>query len=218
MLITILAVTKAWNDFSIAGMNENGQWIRPIVSEGSVRFWPRGKLMVENGFIKCGDVWEIQGHSPSAFMHPNHTEDFVAKKFKYHHSLTNNELIEFLREKVEDEQAFLDTVNARRRSLCLVNPKTFIPDLSYWDGQPKPKMRFKGNFDFDNPHTNNRDYIVKDCKWCGLMTEGVNMPEPSEIYLCIGLATPTKYDGIEYPQVIGLHTYPLAPFSPNYPD
>ncbi len=119
-------------------MNEKGKWIRPIVSSGSVRFWSRERLIRQGQFIKCGDVWEIEGYSPSQFQYPNHTEDFVSTDFKYYKTLDNDELMKFLKER--------------------------------------------------------------------------------DVYLCLGLATPTPYDEIEYPQVIGLHTNPLAPFSSNYPD
>ena len=218
MLITILAVTKAWDDFCIAGMNEKGKWIRPIVSSGSVRFWSREKLIRQGQFIRCGDVWEIEGYSPSQFQYPNHTEDFVSTDFECYKTLDNDELMKFLKERVEDEQAFADTVNARKRSLCLVKPNSIFPNVDYWDGKAKPKMRFDGSFDINNPLTARRDYIVKDCKWSALMVGNISVPKPKEVYLCLGLATPTPYDGIEYPQIIGLHTNPPAPFSSNYPD
>ena len=113
---------------------------------------------------------------------------------------------------------FIDTVNARGRSLCLVKPDSILPNVDYWDGKAKLRMRFEGKFDIGNPLTAKKDYIVKDCKWSALMVGNIRAPKPNEVYLCLGLATLTPYDGIEYPQVIGLHTNPPAPFSANYPD
>lgn len=119
---------------------------------------------------------------------------------------------------VEGEREFLNTVNDMRRSLCLIQVNTVSPRVNYWDGKPKLKMTFTGNFDVSNPLTNNSDYPVKDCKWSGLMIEGYRVLRFQAIYLCVGLATPTPYDGVEYPQVIGLHTVPDTLCTAHYPD
>jgi hypothetical protein len=44
------------------------------------------------------------------------------------------------------------------------------------------------------------------------------IPLLDEVYFCIGLATPAPYDGVEYPQVIGLHTNPEINWPTEYPD
>ena len=133
--------------------------------------------------------------------------------------LNNNELMDFLRNKVESESDFIDTINANGRSLCLMQAKTVTPQITSWDGVDKPKVKFYGSkFDLNNPKTKYNDYIVKDCKWSHLILQKVQTPIFNEIYFCIGLATPTRYDGIEYPQMIGLHTKPEVAWPLEYPD
>ena len=220
MLVTLLAITKVKTPdrFCIAGMTNNGKWIRPIPNDKANRFWLRNDLTSGNsGFAKSGDVWEVEGKVPDKFQFPNHTEDFIITKRNYVKRLSNDELIVFLRNKVESESDFISTINANGRSLCLMNAKTIYPYTTNWDGVNKPKIKFQGvEFDLNNQKTGNNDYPVKDCKWARLILQGVSIPVLSEIYFCIGLATP--FNSVEYPQVIGLHTKPEIPWLQEYPD
>lgn len=222
MLITILAVTKVNSPdrFCIAGMTDSGEWIRPIPNDKTNRFWLRRDLTRVTGeFTKSGDVWKIEGYFPDEFQFPNHTEDFVVTKRKYIKRLSNNELMDFLRSNVESESNFYDTINAKGRSLCLMQAETVIPQITNWNGVDKPKVKFYGSkFDLNNPKTKNNDYIVKDCKWAHLILQRVQLPALTEIYFCIGLATPAPHDRVEYPQVIGLHTEPEVAWPQEYPD
>jgi hypothetical protein len=222
MLITLLAITKVNTPdrFCIAGMTDNGKWIRPIPNDNFNRFWLRNDLTRKNGeFPKSGDVWDIEGNAPVKFQYPNHREDFIITKRNYIKRLSNEELIEFLRSKVESESDFNNTLNANNRSLCLMKAKTIITYTSSWEGRNKPKIKFQGfKFDLNNPTTNNNDYPVKDCKWSRIVLQGTPIPVLNEIYFCIGLAIPSPFNGVEYPQMIGLHTKPEIPWPLEYPD
>jgi hypothetical protein len=220
MIITILAVTKAYDKFCIAGINEKGTWIRPIPDFGTSRFWTRQSLTRRNGeFIKCGDQWQIEGYYPENFEFPNHTEDYVVTTRKYIGRLQNLELIAFLNKHTADEQLFLQTIAAQGRSLCLVKAKAMYPYVSNWEGNMKPKIKFDGfSFKLDNPLTNNKDYIIKDCKWARAVLDNEKFQNFKEIFVCIGLATPAPFNNIEYPQIIGIHTIPELPWHINYPD
>lgn len=212
-------ITKAgYGKFCIAGMDTNGRWIRPIPRPSGERFWTREEISVPGAFIESGDVYEIEGVRPKQFQFTNHTEDFIVTKFDWVRTLTNDELLRFLDKNVEDHQAFSDTVKARGRSTCLVKVNKIYSSFSHYDGKPKPKMKFEGDFDLDNPTTKYHDYIVKDCNWARLLANGYRLEQPQKAYLCIGLATPTGYDGVEYPQVIGLHTSPEIGLTDTYPD
>lgn len=219
MLVTILAVTKAYDRFCIAGLNEDGQWVRPMPADPSVvdsqsRFWTREQLMTASGkFVKSGDVWDINGRQPTRFLHPNHVEDYVVTRRSFARSLTNNQLMQFLRAHTEDAIAFNDTVMASGRSLCLVKISSFQTEVFY----NKPKIYLSSDsFSLDNPHVNYSNYPVKDCKWAGLIIQGYQRPDFSKVYACIGLAT--QWNGTEYPQLIGLHTMPDVPYPSSYPD
>lgn len=224
MKVCILAVTKAFDKFCIAGMDEEGNWIRPISSKPSTRFWKEEELNFTHGFgfIKSGDVIEFKGKIPSQYQFSNHIEDVIVEfnEIKLVQRMSNQELIAFLNGKDEDQQAFNNTVNALGRSLCLVKVDAFQHFLSQYPGSPeKPKMEFSNRaFNVTNPKTKTGDYIVKDCKWSSLiLNKLVNNQTHIHTYLAIGLATPTGYDGVEYPQVIGLHTNPEILFPNSYP-
>ena len=226
MKICILAVTNAFDKYCIAGMDEKGTWVRPISSNPNTRFWKKDELTFDQGygFIRAGDVLEFNGSKPSQYQHRNHTEDIVvqANQFKIVDRLNNQQLINFLKNKDETQQAFIDTVNAQSRSLCLVKVNKFQHQITQYPGDTaKPKMTFTNNaFDVTNPKTSAGNYIVKDCKWSNVVLNQsvTNTQTYIDIYLSIGLATPTGYDGVEYPQVIGLHTNPEVTLPNNYPN
>ncbi len=217
MKVYILAVTSAYKDYyCIAGMDEGGNWVRPISSTQN-RFWKKCELTFNEGsdFIRAGDVIEFRGNAPLQYQHPNHVEDIVVQKnqLKLVNRLNNLQLINFLENKDETEQAFINTVNAEGRSLCLIKVDSFQHAITQYEVKPpRPKMTFTNSkFNVDNPRTNNGDYIVKDLVWSdAVLKDLVDKKQAyNDIYLTIGLATPAPYDGIEYPQVIGLHTSPV---------
>lgn len=223
MKVCILAVTNAsYGDYCIAGMTEEGVWVRPIPVGNNTRFWTRNQLTYGDGmFLQAGDVLEFEGRYPLQFQHKNHTEDFiVSDNLILNKSLTNNQLINFLQDKCATEQEFIDTVNANQRSLCLVRVDSFQYFTTQYENNPrKPKITLNsGNYDVTNPLTNRGDYIVKDCKWSSLILDNI-VPNVTftNTYVSIGLATPTPFNSVEYPQIIGLHTRPETPIPINYP-
>ncbi|MDW7651225.1 MAG: hypothetical protein SCK29_11735 [Bacillota bacterium] len=217
MLLGIIAVTKAHDGFCVAGINAHGKLIRPIRGKGSDRFWPRNKLTHENGFIKSGDIWELEGNYVRSEF-PNHTEDFRPTKFRYRHPMKQEKFMDLLSKYAEGEQEFIDTVNGNQRSLCLVSVNNIRFRTREWDGRISWRVSIDGGFCFDNPKTQDTQYPLKDCKWLSLMNKGYRLPRFEKIFACIGLATPAPYDGVEYPQVIGIHTMPDIKITDNYPD
>ena len=147
------------------------------------------------------------------FLHPNHVEDYIITDGSFDRSLTNSQLMQFLRTHTEDAVAFNDTVLGRGRSLCLVRVDTFRTEVFY--GEPKIYL-LNNSFSLDNPHVNFSNYKIKDCKWAGLIMQGYHGPNFNEVYACIGLAT--RFRGVEYPQLIGLHTIPAVRYPLSYPD
>lgn len=222
MEIVILAVTKAFEGYCVAGMNYEGKWIRPISKSSEGRFWTHKELTHSDGtFARTGEVWEIEGKVPERFQHSNHTEDFELSSRKYVRDLSNPELMAFLAKHCEGQTALSNVFSANRRSTCLVKVDSFHPQITrFEDERPKPKMTFRAHGRaLGNPHTKNGDIIVKDCKWEALVLNRATLPtQYNHIYLCIGLATPSPYNGVEYPQVIGLHTDPEVKRLLSYPN
>lgn len=226
MKIYILAVTKAFDKYCIAGMTENGAWVRPIPQSEDTRFWRENEITFNQGkgFIRVGDVIEFDGVKPSNYQHANHTEDIivVSEGITFVDRLNAQQLSSFLTGKNESQKVFDDTVHACGRSLCLVKVDAVQFKTTQYQEEPKkPKMTFTNEaFDVSNPKTNLGDYIVKDCKWSNIVLKNThnNHQSFSDIYVAIGLATPTGYDGIEYPQVIGFHTNQQVPLPTDYPN
>lgn len=217
MLLAIVAVTKTHNGFCVAGVNGYGKLFRPICGFGKDRFWQRESLTHTNEFIKCGDLWELEGQKLES-EYPNHTEDFLATSFTYKQKVDHKTFLNNLRRFAENEQAFIDTVNANKRSLCLMPVSTLKLYNTVYAGNSKPRVSVTGAFNMQNPKTQDKLYPVKDCKWERLVLNNYIPPKLEQIFVCIGLATPTPYDGIEYPQVIGIHTLPNIDFPDTYPD
>ncbi|MEK4106991.1 hypothetical protein NST28_23105 [Paenibacillus sp. FSL R10-2791] len=220
MRFTLLAVTKSFDGFCIAGMNDDGEWIRPISQASLGRFWTRAELTIGGRFARPGDVWDINGGAPQFFQYPNHTEDFLLTNWRFLGTLNHDDFLHFLAERCEGPDDLEDVFHANGRSLCLVKVDSFEYYTTNYDNKHRARMIFNSTeLDIINPHTNNGNIVVKDCKWEGHLLR--NEPIPflyRQVYVCIGLATPSGFNGIEYPQVVGLHTIPHLNFSLNYPD
>ncbi len=187
ILVTILAVTNTYAGYCIAGLTEDGKWIRPMPSvETGRRFWNSGELTLpgKGAPVAVGDVWEISGNPPKMFQYPNHVEDFRTQSRRYVRTLRNRQLLNFLENHVEGEEAFLDTVHANGRSLCLIRVNGINGFTETWNGKVKAKMDLKGDFQICNPKTNNGYYPVTCCKWSRLLKDGYDS-RPVDLYRSI---------------------------------
>lgn len=220
MKIHILAVTKAFDKYCIAGINDNGEWIRPVPAHGNSRFWQEEDLYFDNfGFLRIGDILEINGEYPYEYQHPNHTEDYFVSHLSLTKRMSADELFDFLQNNEDSHESFNNTINALGRSLCLIKIDSFNSSVSSYDDVRKPKMNIsKHEYDVTNPHTTRGDYIVKDCKWSNLILNNTVsvFQEYSDQYIVIGLATP--YNGVEYPQIVGFLSNPIMAYPQTYPN
>lgn len=204
----VLAVTKAFGRFCIAGMTLEGEWVRPVPArilgtfQEEERFWDQREVTFQDEFIQIGDRIEIEGYLPRTFAYPNHTEDFITRSIHKIGNLNVQELLEFLERHEEGYETFKDTVNGSSgRSLCLIEIEDFH---CFTDDFGTKLMSFTcGNLNLNNPHRNFGYYPVKDCRW-EVLIESNAVPEMNHnrLFLCIGLATP--YRGKDYPMAIGL--------------
>jgi hypothetical protein len=220
MRFIVLAVTKSYDGFCVAGMNDVGKWIRPISPNSRNRFWTREELNLNGEFAKPGDVWEIQGRTPKSFEFPNHTEDYILSSLVKYTSLTGTQLQVFLESHCEGEHDLSDVFGANGRSLCLIEADEFTHYTTNYENKHRARMVFTSEHcNLRNPLTKDGNIIVKDCRWEGLLLRNINIPNHYEnIYVCIGLATPFGNPPVEYPQVVGLHTVPAVKEHPLYPD
>jgi hypothetical protein len=211
--IIVLAVTKAFGKYCIAGMNKEGEWVRPIPQlpnnpQETDRFWDQSSLTFNGSFLRIGDVISVDGFKLSPPMFPNHTEDLVAKTISFVESYSVEGLINFLDRQADTYQSFLDTVQGgNERSLCVLEIEDYILKEVEYDGVISHKLILYGinGNDISNPHTNRGLYKLKDYHWEQLI-ESDNLPkgEFSRFFVCIGLATAAPYDKVEYPMAIGL--------------
>ncbi|QTC41321.1 hypothetical protein I7V34_19990 [Bacillus sp. V3] len=213
MRITILAVTKTYNQYCIAGMTEEGRWVRPQPHTGL--FW--NNLEYSDGsYIKVGDVWEIKDEEFSSETDPTspgHTENIrllgSATRVKI---LDNSSLLEFIRNHSEETLSLTNTLNANGRSLCLIKIESFNKV-----NNSRITFNLDGNRYCNNTKT--EGYPVTCLKWRSIFFQNIQYPSSvDELYICIGLAR-TEPPKIlkEYPMVIGIFTNPEVPLPSTYP-
>ncbi|KQU56370.1 hypothetical protein ASG66_21600 [Bacillus sp. Leaf406] len=221
MKIHILAVTPAYNKFCIAGMTEDGEWVRPIPGHGLNRFWTEEELNFNSyGFLRPGDVLNIQGNRPTKYKFPNHTEDFLVNEYNFHKRPTNQQLITFLQGKEESQSNLTNTLKGAQRSLCLIKVDKFTHYRNDYNPEKvKPRVHLYSNIlQVGNIKVENESYILKDCKWIPyVLQDNLPLNDFENIYIAIGLATKTSYDQVEYPQIIGIHTDPGLNIQSTYP-
>jgi len=219
----ILAVTKTFDKFCIAGMDENGKWIRPL-PVGKVKFWPN-VFYQNNDPIQVGDVWVINNYKQEFDLSsPGHTEDIRLDEdpiFEKH--LSNDQLIQFVNKHQEDITDLRRTLNAESRSLCLVQVDNFRNSMekSSYDGTTSPRIffSFKGN-KYGNSSRSTQGLPITDLKWRSYTIKNIGTPKKmTSAFICVGLARtePTKGINIEYPMVISVITDPEVPMLPTYP-
>lgn len=221
--IVILAVTKTYDKYCIAGMDMDGNWIRPL-PVGKTNFW--STIFYDNNeLIKVGDIWRLDAYEVEYDnTSPGHTEDLrLITNPTFSKRLNNDELIGFVNEHQENNISLHDTLNARSRSLCLVEVEKFrnFMDRSTFDGSLKPRLTFTSNGEkFRNTTTSTQGYPITDLKWLAYTTQGIMSPKTmNSSYICIGLARtePSKGFTREYPMVISVITDPEVPLLPSYP-
>jgi len=92
----------------------------------------------------------------------------------------------------------------------------FWPYATQW-WRPKTATDFTAALTGRNSNkTSAGNQYYADCKWERLILNNFRPPNFQRLYICIGLATP--FNGIEYPQVIGIHSLPDVNFPESYPD
>jgi hypothetical protein len=212
MEVIVLAVTRAFGRYCIAGKTLDGRWIRPIPPQPIFhleenRFWLEDQIVFNGKLLKIGDKIYLEGYRPNNLFYLNHSEDFISTNMEKIGHLDPVELIDFLDIYSDDYTTFTNTVNAGcGRSLCVIEVDDFIPQVNYYNGRQRITMRFQHSiYDINNPRTNNGAYVVKDCRWEELLSNDRNPGlQHNRLFFCVGLATP--YNGIEYPMAIGIIT------------
>lgn len=221
-LFVVLAVTKTYDGYCIAGMDKNGRWIRPLPT-GRGKFWSSVKYPNQE-FIKVGDVWSITRYE-KAFDNnsPGHTEDIrLTNSPILKNRLTNSELLEFVRRHQEGKEELSKTLDADARSLCLVKVDHFEHFIhkNTFDGKRQPRISFSYMGERYNNTTNTPGYPITDLKWRTYTLEQipVDLSFKSQ-YICIGLARTEPKKGFtkEFPMVISVITDPEVPLLPTYP-
>lgn len=224
VLFVILAVTKTFDKYCIAGMDSNGNWIRPL-PVGTGKFW---STIFYNNMkpIQVGDVWEISNfRAEYDSSSPGHTEDIrliTEPVFKQH--LSNEELINFVNKHKEDMKALNDTLDANARSLCLIDVDEFeyFMALNDFSQKTSPRMTFSyQGEEYKNVTRSITGYPITDLKWRAYTIQNKQTTGSfKSILICVGLARtePKKDMNKEYPMIISVITDPEVPLLPTYPN
>jgi hypothetical protein len=218
----ILAITKTYDKFCIAGMDEKGKWLRPL-PVGKEKFWYSVKY-ANDGLIQVGDLWEITEYETEYDdCSPGHTEDLrLIEDPTFERHLTNEELIRFVQKFQEDEVALNRTLNAESRSLCLVEADNFNNFLheSSFSGKMQARITFSFGEKQYNNTTSTPGFPITDLKWRAYTIQQIPTTKDwSSLFICVGLARPEPKKGLEreYPMIISVITDPEVPLLRSYP-
>lgn len=195
----VLAVTEACGGFCIAGMNNEGKWMRPL-GEILDRFWKVTDFITK---VDIGDVWEINGQFITNNIFPNHIEDFLiygqpVKKCR----LTKNELQVFLQNHEEDIEDLHQLIDGSGRSLCLIK----VDECKLTINKHVEK-KTKLSIAIENIYNSKRK--DKLFPFSGIKGDINNCYADYPIgssYLCFGKSTPNGKIKKEFPMVISLLT------------
>lgn len=220
LTITILAVTKTYESYCIAGMDANGKWYRPLPELGG-KFW--SDLRYGDGaFIQVGDVWEVNNYiSENDLTSPGHTEDIRLKSSVTRvKSLNNQQLIQFVQRNQENKIQLQRTLNANDRSLCLVHVEYFEGFVHTYNERRSARVKFKYNGEIYHNTTSFPGFPLTDLKWRSYILKEKDTPRIwRSVFICIGLARrePAKNLNKEFPMVISIITDPEVPLLSSYP-
>nr|WP_273717095.1 hypothetical protein [Alkalihalobacillus pseudalcaliphilus] len=209
-------MTKTYSGYCIAGMDQNGEWVRPLPPDRESKFF--SSLAYENGeLVKVGDVWSITNYQTETDkLSVAHTEDIRIKRFNSFqlvNQLTNKALINFVSSHQESYHELLDTLDARGRSLCMIK----IDEFRQVEEKVRITFIYKGKKYRNTTFT--KGFPVTDLKWRAYL-KGIQIPNSyRSIYAIIGLARkePKKDIYKEYPMIISLITDPDVPILDSYP-
>ncbi|WP_404430945.1 dual OB domain-containing protein [Sutcliffiella horikoshii] len=215
---TVLAVTKTYDKYCIAGIDEDGNWLRPLPPDTSTKFWSN-LFYNDNKKIMVGDVWEIYNHRAELDPNsPGHTEDIRLvdwDSYSLIKKLPNNELLQLVSKFQSGETELSETLQANGRSLCLID----IDSFRQVENLLRIKFTFNG-IDYNNT-TQTEGFPITDLKWRSYIQQKINTPNTYDsLYLVIGLARkePRKDIYKEYPMAISLITDPEVPVLDSYPN
>lgn len=218
----VLAVTKTFEGYCVAGMNKEGRWIRPLPPSGR-KFWD---IELDKRQIKVGDVWEISEWQVELdATSPRHTEDIrLNQNPAFGGRMSNEQLVEFAIRHQESVQDLNETLNADSRSLCLVSVDSYnnFMDHSSYNNKQSPRMTFEiQGEEYQNTTRSNTGFPITDLKWRAYTMQNKQVENQfNDIFICIGLARmePKKDINKEYPMLISLITNPEVPLLPTYPN
>lgn len=214
--LIILAVTKLGNEVCVAGVDENGQWIRPTVEVGQWRQFYKSDIFDSNNqpVIASSNVVRISliRNIPDR----PHIEDWEydrRQKAVLIKTLNDDQRLHLFN-KISAKSLNPLTIN-HEKSLCLIEPtsvKSFDFANKSFKGKYQPKIRFI----FDNNEYNLPAADVY-CRAFGRHFLSQNKPYLTEddfkrkfnkIFFTIGLSRWHEETQTYHPMIIGVHLVP----------
>ncbi|MBU4311654.1 MAG: hypothetical protein KJ706_02905 [Candidatus Omnitrophica bacterium] len=218
--ITILAVTKLGNELCVAGVDSDGNWIRPTtLSRGGWRQFYKVDIYDKNRkpIITLSNVVVIHLVRPIPEIDTPHIEDWEygrRSKPVFIRTLSDSQRLSLFQE--ISEQTLAPLIKNHERSLCLIEPSSIVSvnfaNISYTGKyQPILDFTFKGK---------SYSYKVTDIYWRALgrnlLAKGHNpvlkgkelqsILQYSKFFLTIGLGRQFKEK--YWPFIVGIHTVP----------
>jgi len=222
--IVFLAMTLMAGGYCFAGMNENGEWVRPQL-EGTQwkNLYYQSVAFSTEEYIRIGDVVRVEGRYETNLRHPAHVEDYIVRRFDKVGNLGQRELIAFLDAHSEGSVALDATLSRSGRSLCMVQVESF--EVVYKEEGDPRRTRIAFNLPgipttYINT-TKKPGYPCTCLRWRAIQDQDVQIPsEVKKIFIGVGLAREfTGADGQlvpAAPMVISLITDPAMPGEIDY--
>src|SRR5690625_224049 len=225
MKMCVLSVVNAGADFSIAGINLEGEWVRPISSGAMAPHWDETHLNFDfgYGFIRVGDIIEFEGGETAQHGATFQPEDILVPSGKMilKNRLPNKDLLWFLEAAGESKEDFEQTIQGKDRSLCVIKVDQIDHFLVPGSGNKlEPRMHLtNASYPLLNPVVQASQYPVTDSKWSHLIRNQMvqNHSDYKEVYITIGLQQLSGPTEQVEPQIIGIHTDPEVSLPNQYP-
>lgn len=218
--ITILAVTKLGDELCVAGVDEDGNWVRPTcLSSGGWRQFYKVDIYDKNNkpVVSLSNIVAIHLIRPISQIGTPHIEDWEYGRRSMPvliKSLNDSERLQLF-QKIS-QQTLDSLIKKHERSLCLIEPSSIISanfaNISY-TGKYQPILDFKFK-------SETHQYKVTDIYWRSLgrylsnkghkrILDGKKLQDIlqySRLFLTIGLTR--LYKDEYWPMVVGVHPVP----------
>jgi len=228
--VVILAVTRLSSGVCVAGITDNGKWIRPTRPNYN-KTWRQlefddCKNTNSDWIVKKGNIvrMDIREHIPSGF----HTEDYLigSQKPELLKTLSEKEYVSICEEYSEKSVSVLEQVNSQR-SLMLVRPEEITAFSFQHETNRKGKDSFVPRCTFKSGNLWENNIGITDAEWRSFSRQYAKEHSKKivcskEVFDALGTQQcwftigKNMVESNEYLLVVGIHLFPIQNFAMDF--